>query len=81
MTQQPIAPPEPTGPLRRLLRYAQPHRQAVILASTYSILNKVFDLAPPLLIGAAVDVVVTPQAYLMGKLGIQGSSAQLMVLG
>ena len=81
MTQQPIAKPEPTGPLRRLLRYARPHRRAVILASTYSILNKVFDLAPPLLIGAAVDVVVTPQASLMGKLGIEGSSAQLMVLG
>ncbi len=81
MIQQSIAKPEPSGPLRRLLRYARPHRRAVILASTYSILNKVFDLAPPLLIGAAVDVVVTPQASLMGKLGIEGSSAQLMVLG
>ncbi len=81
MTQQPIASSQPVGPLRRLLRYAQPHRREVILASTYSILNKVFDLAPPLLIGAAVDVVVTPEASLMGKLGVEGSSAQLMALG
>jgi ATP-binding cassette subfamily B protein len=28
------------------------------LATLFSILNKIFDLAPPLLIGAAVDVVV-----------------------
>ena len=27
------------------------------LATLFSILNKIFDLAPPLLIGAAVDVV------------------------
>ena len=34
------------------------HRSTMWLATLFSILNKIFDLAPPLLIGAAVDVVV-----------------------
>ena len=45
-------------PLRRLLVYCRGHRAALSLATVYSILNKLFDLAPPLLIGAAVDIVV-----------------------
>ena len=56
----------PSGsPLGRLLAYARPHRGQVILASTYSVLNKAFDLAPPLLIGAAVDVVVRRKASML----------------
>ena len=42
-------------PLLRLLRHARHYRSRVIRASLYSILNKVFDLAPPFLIGGAVD--------------------------
>lgn len=58
----PTSPPASSQhPLRRLLRHARPHRARIRLACTYSILNKVFDLAPPLLIGAAVDVVVRRQ--------------------
>ena len=37
------------------------HRSTMWLATLFSILNKIFDLAPPLLIGAAVDVVVKRQ--------------------
>ena len=47
-----------THPLNRLWNYAIPHRRAMVVASLYSVLNKIFDLAPPILIGAAVDVVV-----------------------
>ncbi|MDX1566316.1 MAG: hypothetical protein R3223_00850, partial [Longimicrobiales bacterium] len=47
-----------THPLQRLLRYARPHRGRIWLASVCSVLNKIFDLGPPILIGAAVDVVV-----------------------
>ena len=35
-------------PLRRLLRYAHADRGQIRLAALYSVLNKVFDLAPPL---------------------------------
>ncbi|HHP7244987.1 MAG TPA: ABC transporter, partial [Elainellaceae cyanobacterium] len=45
-------------PLKRLIRYGRAYRRQIWLASGCSILNKVFDLAPPVLIGMAVDVVV-----------------------
>ena len=41
----------PEGSLRRLLRYARDFRTRIRLACVFSVLNKVFDLAPPLLIG------------------------------
>ena len=45
-------------PLRQLWGHARRHRPKVVLATFFSILNKIFDLAPPGLIGTAVDVVV-----------------------
>ena len=44
--------------LSRLLRYASGHRRVVVLASVCSVLNKLFDIAPEILIGVAVDTVV-----------------------
>ena len=52
-------------PIRRLLAHTKNHRSTMWLASLFSILNKIFDLAPPLLIGAAVDVVVKQEAHLL----------------
>ncbi len=69
-----------THPLRRLWSYARGHRGAIVVASLYSILNKIFDLAPPLLIGAAVDVVVKQEDSLVARLGITDVSQQLLVL-
>ena len=46
------------APLRRLITHMSSHRKTVWLASTCSVVNRLFDLAPPVLIGAAVDVVV-----------------------
>src|SRR5690606_24763864 len=40
-------------PLLRLLAYAKGHRGGLVLATIYSVLNKLLDLAPPALIGAA----------------------------
>lgn len=67
-------------PLRRLWRYARNHRRAMVIASLYSILNKVFDLAPPMLIGAAVDVVVQKEDSLVAHLGVTDVGQQLLVL-
>ncbi|MBN1679092.1 MAG: ABC transporter ATP-binding protein [Anaerolineae bacterium] len=67
-------------PLRRLLTYARSHRRAVVLASLFSVLNKVFDLAPPILIGTAVDVVVQRDESLIAKLGVTDGMSQLWVL-
>ena len=40
------------------MRYAKPWKWQVIRASIYSILNKLFDIAPEILLGVAVDLVV-----------------------
>lgn len=69
------------SPLTRLIRYARGYRRQTILASTCSILNKVFDLAPPVLIGMAVDVVVQQENSFFGDLGITDPATQLLILG
>ena len=48
-------------PLGRLVRYARRYRPTIVVATIYSILNKLFDLAPPVLIGTAVDIVVSQE--------------------
>lgn len=50
------------------------------LATACSILNKLFDLAPPALIGAAVDVVVEREQSLIARMGVTDVMDQLIVL-
>jgi len=69
------------APLRRLWRYADGHRRHVVLAVVFAVLNKLCDVMPELLIGAAVDVVVRSKDSLVGQvLGIHGRSGQLTAL-
>ncbi len=75
-----MAKPVQKHTLWRLLRYARRYRRDVVVASLYSILNKIFDLAPPVLIGAAVDVVVSQENSAIARFGIQDVSQQLLVL-
>jgi len=70
----------PDHPLRRLMRYSKRYRRLIRLAVSCSILNKIFDLAPPVLIGAAIDVVVMRQDSLIARMGIPDLTAQLVVL-
>ena len=67
-------------PLQRLLRYDRTYRSRIYWASFCSILNKIFDLAPPYLIGMAVDVVVKRESSWIGRFGITGIPGQLTVL-
>src|SRR6478735_7958974 len=70
-----------TPPLHDLWAFARPHRGRVVLASTFSVLNKAFDVAPELLIGAAVDVVAQGQDSLVGTLlGVEDKFTQLSIL-
>lgn len=68
------------SPLRRLFEYADRYRLQIWQASICSILNKIFDLAPPVLIGAAVDVVVNEQDSFIARWGIENVKTQLIVL-
>ena len=67
-------------PLLRLLNYSSQYRSQIIQASVCSLLNKIFDLAPPALIGAAVDVVVKRQDSLIAHWGIRDVYHQLIAI-
>jgi len=68
------------SPLQRLLRTLRPHRRLVWLAASCSVLNKLFDLAPPVLIGLAVDVVVRQDNAWLTAFGVSTVPGQLGVL-
>ena len=68
------------APLFRLLRYARPFRARILLACLCSVTNKVLDLAPPALIGMAIDVVVKGEESLMAGWGITQVEHQLYAL-
>lgn len=67
-------------PLVRLLDYMRPHRMRVNLAILFSILNKIFDLAPPALIGVAVEIVVNRENSVFARFGFVEPAEQLTVL-
>jgi ATP-binding cassette subfamily B protein len=74
--------PATASPLVRLWRYAASHRRRVFLASTLTVLNKLFDVAPEIIIGFAVDVVIQDDNSLVAELtGIEGRWEQLLLLG
>ena len=68
------------SPLRRLLSYAAAHQTTVRLAALCSFLNKVFDIAPEILIGMAVDVVARGKASALARFGITDPFSQLQAL-
>lgn len=67
-------------PLIELLSYLKPYRRKVQLATLFSVLNKLFDLAPPVLIGVAVDIVVKGEESLISRLGVADPFHQLLLL-
>ncbi|MCB1030530.1 MAG: ABC transporter ATP-binding protein [Acidimicrobiales bacterium] len=74
-------PTSSTPPLRDLWNYAKGHRKRVWLAATFSLLNKACDVAPELLIGAAVDVVARGSDSFVAKvLGVEDKFSQLTIL-
>jgi len=67
-------------PLRRLWEYAESHRGHVITAALWSVLNKAMDIAPPVLIGMAVDIVVNKEGAFLAGFGFATARSQLVVL-
>jgi ATP-binding cassette subfamily B protein len=67
-------------PVQRLLRYGRNYRSQIWGAIANSILNTIFDLAPPYLIGIAIDVVTNQESSLIARTGITSISGQLAVL-
>ncbi|RYZ06006.1 MAG: ABC transporter ATP-binding protein [Myxococcales bacterium] len=67
-------------PLRRLFQHARQYRSQVLLASVFSVLNKLFDVLPEVLIGVAVDVVVSRKDSFLARLGVVEPHQQLLLL-
>ena len=67
-------------PFSRLLAYGHRYRGKAWLASLCSVLNTVFDLAPPALIGLAIDIVVDQQNSVLARWGITELRSQFVVL-
>ena len=66
--------------LRDLFKYALEQDTKVRRGIIYSILNKIFDLAPPILIGIAIDIVVEGSDSFIGNLGYADRRQQLIIL-
>ena len=71
---------ESSHPLMRLLSHLRHYRSMVLLASLCSVLNKVWDLAPPVLIGMAIDVVATREDSFLAQMGYPDVYDQLYIL-
>ena len=68
------------APLIRLFQHLRPYRRRVWCAASCSVINKIFDLAPPVLIALAVDVVVQQDTSWLAQLGATTVLSQLIVL-
>ncbi len=66
--------------LRDLFNYALEQDTKVRRGIIYSILNKIFDLAPPVLIGIAIDIVVEGSDSFIGNFGYSDRRQQLIIL-
>ena len=72
--------PSSANVLMRLLHYARSHHRKIRLASLCSVLNKLFDVMPEILIGMAIDVVVRQEKSFLADFGISEPFHQMLFL-
>ena len=68
------------GVFLSFLSYAKPWRPKIIWASFCSIMNKIFDIAPEILIGIYVDLVVQREQSFIAKIGFESIESQITLL-
>lgn len=66
--------------LGELIRYARGYRKRIVAATTCSVVNKLFDIAPEILIGIAIDVVVNQENSFVARLGFDSPQQQITIL-
>ena len=66
--------------LKDLYNSSPSQKAKLIRGVIYSFLNKVFDLAPPVLIGIAIDIVVEGEESFIAQFGFVDKKQQLIVL-
>lgn len=68
-------------PLRALWRHHRRHRPRVVAAAVFTTLNTAADVAPELLLGVAVDIVVRgSDSFASSLFGIEGRFGQLLAV-
>ncbi len=67
-------------PILRLMRYHAAYRRRMILGTIFSMLNKLFDIAPEILIGGAVDIVTRRENSFLGQYLALGLMEQIVAL-
>ncbi|MDZ8110281.1 MAG: ABC transporter ATP-binding protein [Nostoc sp. DedQUE12a] len=80
MTRVSQKPKNSGYPLKRLLNYGSQYRLQIWQATLFSIINTILDLAPPWLIGVAVDILVEQQNSFIAKLGFKDIIWQFFLL-
>jgi len=68
-------------PINSLIDYIKKWKSKAILASLFSALNKIFDIAPEVLIGVAVDLVVKKNDSFVASLGFNSIDSQVAFIG
>ena len=66
--------------LKELFLYSRKQDTKINKAIIYSVLNKLFDLAPPVLIGIAIDIVVEGSDSFIGNIGFEDRRQQILIL-
>ncbi|MCX7545766.1 ABC transporter ATP-binding protein [Marinicella gelatinilytica] len=67
--------------LFKVLSYAKAFKRQAIWASICSVVNKLFDIAPEILIGIAIDVVIQKEDSFVARMGVVEPQHQLFLLG
>ena len=68
------------NPIFRLYSNLLTEKKLIYFAFLSSIINKILDLAPPVIIGLAVDIVVKKQSSWIASIGIKEVTTQLLFL-
>ncbi len=69
------------SPVNLLISYLKKWKGKAFKASIYSTLNKIFDVAPEVLIGVAVDLVVKKNQSFVASLGFESINSQVLFIG
>ncbi len=64
-----------------ILKYSKASKSVIVLASIFSIINRIIDIFPDLLVGVAVNIVVNKESSFLSYLGVHTPKYQLIILG
>jgi ATP-binding cassette subfamily B protein len=76
-----VGPHDRRHPLQALVEYARPYRRQVWFATAFSVLKKVFDIAPPVIIGLAINLLANNGSSFLAALGVATIPGQLLLIG